>query len=120
MLHYTGICEKLSDIETRRKTCLRDAINKYMIFEISCIKNLEYNVPRYMKSLERMSDRLIIQDKIGNMQTSPNLINLAKISVANYIAGLNDREKIDIPNSHKRILEIKKNTESRISQEKYH
>lgn len=83
-----------------------------MIFEISCIKNLEYNVPRYMKSLEKMNDRLIIQDRISNNnnQPSPNLINLAKISVANYIAGLNDREKIDLPNSHKRILEIKKNT----------
>lgn len=51
LLEYTGICEKLSEIETKRKTFVRDAINKYMIFEISCIKNLEYNVPRYMKSL---------------------------------------------------------------------
>jgi hypothetical protein len=67
-------------------------------------------VPRYMKSLEKMNERLIIQDKIGNAQPSPNFVNLAKISVANYIAGLNDREKIDIPNSHKRILDIKKNT----------
>ena len=54
MLQYTGICEKLSDIETKRKKVVRDAINKYMIFEISCIKNIEYNIPRYMKSLEKM------------------------------------------------------------------
>ena len=51
MLHYTAICEKLSDIETKRKINLRDAINKFMIFEISCIKNIEYNIPRYMASL---------------------------------------------------------------------
>jgi hypothetical protein len=40
--------------------------------------------------------------------------------VANYIAGLNDREKIDIPNSHKKILDIKKNTEPNVTQRLYH
>lgn len=91
-----------------------------MIFEISCIKNLEYNVPRYMKSLEKMNERLIIQDKIGNTPPNPNFINLAKISIANYIAGLNDRDKIDIPNSHKRILDIKKNTDAKVTPHHYH
>lgn len=46
---------------------------------------------------------------------------MAKISINNYICSLNDRDKIEIPNSHKRILEIKKNTvESKITREKYH
>lgn len=66
-----------------------------------------------------MNERLIIQDRIGSTQPSPNLINLAKISVANYIAGLND-QKIDIPNSHKRILDIKKNTEPKVTPLLYH
>lgn len=66
MLNYTSICDKLSDIETKRKINVRDAINKFMIFEISCIKNIEYNIPRYMKSLEKMGDRLVIQDKISS------------------------------------------------------
>lgn len=40
LLSYSAICEKLSEIETSRKGNLRDAINKFMIFEISCIKNI--------------------------------------------------------------------------------
>lgn len=93
-----------------------------MIFEISCIKNIEYNIPRYMKSLEKMNDRLIIQDKISNntLESNENIFNLAKISINNYIANINDREKIDIPNSHKKIMEIKKNTEQVITSTKYH
>lgn len=57
---------------------------------------MEYNIPRYMKSLEKMSEKLIIQDKISNnmgANNSPNpyMVNLAKISISNYIAGLNDK-----------------------------
>ena len=64
-------------------------------------------------------------DKINNnigVNNSPNpyMVNLAKISISNYIAGLNDKEKIDIPSSHKKIMEIKKNTDAHISLEKYH
>ena len=99
---------------------MRDAINKYMIFEISCIKNIEYNIPRYMKSLGKMNDRLVIQDRSSLSDNNEALTNLAKISINNYICSLNDRDKIEIPNSHKRILEIKKNTENCIARDKYH
>lgn len=76
-----------------------------MIFEISCIKNIEYNIPRYMKSLEKMGDRLVIQDKPNPLADSQTeLTNLAKININNYICNLNDRDKIDIPNAHKKIL----------------
>ena len=93
-----------------------------MIFEISCIKNIEYNIPRYMKNLEKMNDRLIIQDKIGSnlAENNEHMFSLAKISIGNYIANINDREKIDIPNSHKKILDIKKNTGQLISNTRYH
>lgn len=67
-----------------------------------------------------MNDRLVIQDRINLNENNEGLTNLAKISINNYICSLNDRDKIDIPNSHKKILEIKKNTESVITQEKYH
>jgi hypothetical protein len=69
-----------------------------------------------------MNDRLIIQDKIANntLDSNENIFNLAKISISNYISNINDREKIDIPNSHKKILEIKKNTEQIITSNKYH
>lgn len=91
-----------------------------MIFEISCIKNIEYNVPRYMQSLGKMNDRLVIQDR-NNIGESVQSVTLAKISINNYICSLNDRDKIEIPNSHKRILQIKKNTnESLITRQKYH
>lgn len=99
---------------------MRDAINKYMIFEISCIKNIEYNIPRYMESLGKMNDRLVIQDRSSLSDNNEALTNLAKISINNYICSLNDRDKIEIPNSHKRILEIKKNTENCINRDKYH
>lgn len=69
-----------------------------------------------------MNDRLIIQDKIANnaIDSNEHIFNLAKISISNYISNINDREKIDIPNSHKKILEIKKNTEQVITSTKYH
>jgi len=69
-----------------------------------------------------MGDRLIIQDRPNSMPNDvpDNMPNLAKISITNYICSLNDRDKIDIPSSHKRILEIKKNTvENTISMQKY-
>lgn len=91
-----------------------------MIFEISCIKNIEYNIPRYMESLGKMNDRLVIQDRSSLSDNNETLTNLAKISINNYICSLNDRDKIEIPNSHKRILEIKKNTESSITRDRYH
>jgi hypothetical protein len=82
-----------------------------MIFEISCIKNIEYNIPRYMENLGKnryylgkMNDRLVIQDRININENNEGLTNLAKISINNYICSLNDRDKIEIPNSHKRIL----------------
>lgn len=37
-------------------------------------------------------------------ESSEGLTSLAKISINNYIASLSNRDKIDIPNSHKRIL----------------
>ena len=120
MLSYSAVCEKLSDIETKRKSTVRDAINKFMIFEISYIKNIEYNVPRYMKSLEGMDERLMIQDRLSSNDAGTHLINLAKISVANYIANISDRQDIDLPNSHKKILAIKKNTPHLVDNPKYH
>lgn len=67
-----------------------------------------------------MNDRLVIQDRININDNNEGLTNLAKISINNYICSLNDRDKIEIPNSHKRILEIKKNTENLIPLNKYH
>lgn len=89
---YTGICEQLSDIETKRKGQVRDGINKFMIFEISCIKNIEYNIPRYMSSLEKMNERLLIQDKIVVHQPNSTALNLAKISVPNYLNNIQDKK----------------------------
>lgn len=67
-----------------------------------------------------MNDRLVIQDRININDNNEALTNLAKISINNYICSLHDRDKIQIPNSHKKILDIKKNTESVVPQEKYH
>lgn len=73
-----------------------------------------------MESLGKMNDRLVIQDRSSLSDNNEALTNLAKISINNYICSLNDRDKIEIPNSHKSILEIKKNTENCISRDKYH
>ena len=71
---------------------MRDAINKFMIFEISCIKNIEYNIPRYMKSLEKMNDRLLIQDKIVPSNPQSTAINIATINISNYINHIQDHD----------------------------
>jgi hypothetical protein len=46
-----------------------------------------------MKSLEKMTDRLIIQDK-SSADHGDHVINLAKISIGNFISNINDREKV--------------------------
>jgi hypothetical protein len=60
-----------------------------------------------------MDEKLLIQDRIGMqpIEAQDSIIQLAKISVNNYIMHLNNREKLEIPSSHKKFLEIKKNTE---------
>ena len=90
-----------------------------MIFEISCIKNIEYNIPRYMKSLEKMNDRLLIQDKIVVNQPNSSAFNLAKISIPNYLNHIQDKQ-FDVPSSHKAILDLKKNTPNLLSLAQYH
>ena len=35
-----------------------------MIFEMDNIKNIEYNIARYMENLNKMEEKLIIQDRI--------------------------------------------------------
>ena len=123
LLQYSALCEKLSDIETKRKGVLRDAVNKYMIFEISCIKNIEYNVPRYMESLGKMNDRLIIQDRLpasGPPSSQDTVTNLAKISIPNYVASLAQQQHVEIPSAHRTLLAIKKNTVNPLSSHQYH
>lgn len=91
-----------------------------MIFEISCIKNIEYNIPRYMKNLEKMSDRLLIQDKIAPSNPNSTAVNLATINIPNYLSHLQDHDHSDTPTPHKTVLEIKKNTSPIISLKRYH
>ena len=59
-------------------------------------------------------------DKMILAENHDSITNIAKISINNYICSLNDRDKIEIPNSHKKILELKKNVESNLTQERYH
>jgi hypothetical protein len=86
---------------------------------MSCVKNLEYNVPRYMKSLEKMNEKLLIQDKIVAAQPQSNVVNLSKINLANYLNHLQDQQ-IDLPTPHKLVLEMKKNTAGVVVAGKYH
>jgi hypothetical protein len=69
-----------------------------------------------------MDEKLLIQDRISiqPLEQQENIIQLAKISVSNYIMHLNNREKIEIPSSHKKFVEIKKNTDKIVSTDKYH
>ncbi len=67
-----------------------------------------------------MNDRLVIMDKMILAENNDTITNIAKISINNYICSLNDRDKIEIPNSHRKILELKKNVENNLTQERYH
>lgn len=73
-----------------------------------------------MESLGKMNDRLVIMDKMILAENHDSITNIAKISINNYICSLNDRDKIEIPNSHRKILELKKNVENNLTQERYH
>lgn len=101
MLKYSEICEELSEIETRRKLHFRDAISKVVVFEINYLKNIEYNLSRYMESLNKMEGKLIIQDRIlagtqafYDSTDASGVIQLAKISNKNYIDHIAGRKKI--------------------------
>ena len=62
-----------------------------------------------------------IQDKIVPAQPDSNVINLAKISVQNYLGHLQDQQNGEVlPNAHKKIMEIKKNINRFVGIEKYH
>lgn len=59
--------------------------------EMDYLKNLEYNLTKYMDSLDKMEGKLLIQEKImvgGEPfydQSSSGVIQLAKLSNKNYI-----------------------------------
>jgi len=68
-----------------------------------------------------MNERLIIQDR--PTQSSPQIhdpLNLAKISVGNYLATLTQHAPADLPNAHRTILNIKKQTQGAVDQIRYH
>lgn len=67
-----------------------------------------------------MNDKLVIMDKMILAENHDSITNIAKISINNYICSLNDRDKIEIPNSHRKILELKKNVENTLTQNRYH
>ena len=72
-----------------------------------------------------MNDKLIIQDKINsyNQNNGSNegiFINLAKISINNYISNLSDKEQNDVShNGHKKIFQIKKKYDGNIRMDDY-
>lgn len=45
-----------------------------------------------MKSLEKMNDRLLIQDKIVVNQPNSLAFNLAKINIPNYLNHIQDKQ----------------------------
>ncbi len=40
MLQYSNLCEQLSSIESNRKTVIKEAISKYIVFEMDAVKNI--------------------------------------------------------------------------------
>ena len=48
---------KFTEAEQQRKRSLKSSIQKFMIFEMSAIKNMEYNIDRYCKSMDAMDER---------------------------------------------------------------
>ena len=56
------------------------------------IKNIEYDLSRHAKSIEKMEDKLIIQEKVLHEEEFKG-IHLAKISSNNYINHLVERQK---------------------------
>ncbi len=91
MLQYSGLCEQLSSIETNRKTVIKEAISKYIVFEMDAVKNIQYDLSRYAKNIEKMDDKLVIVER-GQLQDDSGRVQLTKISAANYIGHLLEKE----------------------------
>lgn len=60
ILCLSDLTNKFTNSERERKRSLKSAIQKYMIFEMSAIKNLEYNIDRYCKTMDAMDDKVAI------------------------------------------------------------
>lgn len=119
MLEYSRICDRLSEIETARKLSLRDAINKFMIFEMNSLKNIEYNIPRYMRSLEKMDEKLLIHSRTGS-EPDEQVFQLAKMSPSNYLGYIQEDEQFEAPFSHRKLLELKRKTPKTLTMPLYH
>ncbi len=100
MLTYSGLCETISEVETQRRNDLRDALTKYSVFEMNYIKNIEYGISKHSKSLEAMTDKMLVQDKASLSDFDEKLYRLAKISAKNYIEHLVKQDKIELHRSH--------------------
>lgn len=66
MLNYSKLCQQLSEIESNRKMTIKESISKFIVFEMDAIKNIEYDLCRHAKSIEKMEDKLIIQEKVSH------------------------------------------------------
>ena len=74
-----------------------------------------------MKSLEKMNERLLIQDKITTSNPQSTATSVSTINAANYIGHLQDHhQQSDTPTPHKIVQEMKKNTPSVILPPQYH
>lgn len=56
---------------------------------MDAIKNIEYDLSRYAKTIEKMDDKLIIQQKV-TQDNDFTRVQLAKISLNNYLGHLTD------------------------------
>lgn len=63
---------------------------------MDAIKNIEYDLSRYAKAIEKMDDKLIIQEKPATTtEYDTTRVQLAKISINNYISHLAESTILD-------------------------
>lgn len=82
LTELSELTTRFTESEQQRKRNLKSSVQKFMIFEMSAIKNMEYNIDRYCKSMEAMDDRIAIADRSGDIGDK---VPLARVSAHNYL-----------------------------------
>lgn len=85
ILCLSDLTNKFTEGEKERKRSLKAAVQKYMIYEMSAIKNLEYSIDRYCKAMEQMGEGVAINDKAVDADEEQGTVALAKVSANNYM-----------------------------------
>jgi hypothetical protein len=118
LTQLSEVTNRFTEAEQQRKRSLKSSIQKFMIFEMSAIKNMEYNIDRYCKNMDAMDDKIAIAERNNDIGER---VPLARVSPHNYLEYLKaealeaDVKKARIPS----LRSLRDRYQGRLDQNRY-